>query len=72
MLIIIKGKQRLGKTRSQLETNLRKEWGTSCLTPEQIDKCSFVERKTGAAWVDAGIVNNATKMNEKAQKRRVK
>ncbi len=29
MLIIIKGRSRLGKTRSEIETNLRKEWGTS-------------------------------------------
>lgn len=53
MLIIVKGKCRLGKTRSELETNLRKEWGTAALTPEQTDKCRFVEKKTGANWVDS-------------------
>lgn len=50
VLIIIKGKHSLGKRRSEVETNLRKEWGTSSLSPEQIDKCEHLERKTGANW----------------------
>jgi len=39
------GPHRLGRVRSEIETNLRKEWGTSALTDEQIDKAKFVERK---------------------------
>lgn len=43
--IIIKWKPKHGKSRSEIEENLRKEgWGTS-LTEEQIDKCKFLERK---------------------------
>jgi len=45
--IIIKGKnrhQKLGKTRSQQEENLRKEWGFT-MTDEQLDKCKYAERK---------------------------
>jgi hypothetical protein len=52
MLIIIKGKHRLGKTRSEIENNLHKEWGTAALSQEQIDKCKHVEKKTGLKWVD--------------------
>jgi hypothetical protein len=41
------GAHRLGKTRSEIETNMQKEWGTSALTDEQIDKCKFQEKKAG-------------------------
>ena len=66
MLIIVngRGRNRLGKTRSEIETNLRKEWGSSRLTPEQIDKCKFVEKRTSAKWVDSEIVNIADKVNK--------
>jgi len=36
----------LGFGRSTIETNLKKEWGDSSLTEEQIDKCRYLERKT--------------------------
>lgn len=64
MLIIIngRGRNRLGNTRSEIETNIRKEWGVSRLSPEQIDKCAFVEKKTRAKWVDADIVRIADKV----------
>jgi hypothetical protein len=43
--IIIKWKPKHGKSRSEIETNLIKEgWGSS-ITPEEIDKCRFLERK---------------------------
>ena len=47
MEIIIRGKDsqhKYGKTRSEQETNMRKEWG-STMTGEQLDKCKFLERK---------------------------
>jgi len=47
MEIIIRGKnehQKFGKTRSEQEENLRKEWG-STITDEQLDKLKFHERK---------------------------
>ena len=45
MHIIIKGKHdHVGKTRSEQEDNLRKEWG-STMTDEQLDKLKYVERK---------------------------
>lgn len=47
MYIIIKGKDsqhKLGKTRSQHEENLRKEWGKT-MSDEQLDKLKYLERK---------------------------
>ena len=45
MEIIIKGKNKLmGKTRSEQEENLRKEWGPT-MTGEQLDKLKHLERK---------------------------
>ena len=34
----------LGKTRSEQETNIRKEWG-STMSDEQLDKLKFLEKK---------------------------
>jgi len=42
--IIIKGKHNIGKTRSEQEINLRKEWG-STMTDEHLDKLKFIEKK---------------------------
>lgn len=45
--IIIKGKdkhQKFGKTRSEQEENMRKEWGGT-MTDGQLDKLKFIERK---------------------------
>ena len=42
--IIIPKPDRLGKTRSEHEENLRKEWG-STMTDEQLDKMKYLERK---------------------------
>jgi len=45
MHIIIKGKHdHFGKTRSEQETNMRKEWGHT-MTDEQFDKLKYVEKK---------------------------
>ena len=47
MEIIIRGKNeqhKLGKTRSEQETNLRKEWGFT-MSDEQLDKCKWLEKK---------------------------
>jgi len=41
--IIIKGKNTIGKTRSEQEVNLRKEWGET-MSDENLDKCKFIER----------------------------
>ncbi len=41
-----RGQHRLGRGRSEIETNLMKEWGTAALTEEQVDKCKFLEKKT--------------------------
>jgi len=64
MLIIIKGKSRFGKSRSEIESNLRKEWGGANLTPEQIDKCKFLEKRTGAKWFDSELIKQAEKVRE--------
>jgi hypothetical protein len=45
--IIIKGKnshQKFGRTRSEQEENMRKEWGET-MTDEQLDKLKFAEKK---------------------------
>lgn len=42
--LIIPGHDKFGKTRSEQEENMRKEWGGS-LTDEQLDKLKFLERK---------------------------
>ena len=45
MHIIIRGKHdHFGKTRSEQETNMRKEWGYT-MTDEQLDKLKYLERK---------------------------
>jgi hypothetical protein len=45
MEFIIRWKPKHGIKRSEIEKNLAKEgWGTS-LTPEEIDRCEFIERK---------------------------
>lgn len=45
--IIIRGKDRhhkVGRTRSEQEENLRKEWGPT-MNDEQLDKLKFLEKK---------------------------
>ena len=45
--IIIKDKPyRYGKTRSEQEANLRKD-GMQTMTDSQLDKCKYLEKKTG-------------------------
>ncbi len=61
MLIIIKGRNRMGKTRSETEANLHKEWGAASLSHEEIDKCRFIEKKTGAGWVDRSLIKRVDK-----------
>jgi hypothetical protein len=53
------GGHRLGKCRSDIEQNLKKEWGTSSLTDEQIDKCRYLEKKTELkeGFMDTGVIN---------------
>lgn len=49
--IIIRGKNKqhkLGKTRSEQEENLRKEWGYT-ISDEQLDKLRFIEKKKNQA-----------------------
>lgn len=60
MLIKIADKHGLGKSRAEIETNLHKEWGSASLTHEEIDKAKFVEKKTGAKWVDKVTINKIT------------
>jgi hypothetical protein len=44
MNIIIRGKSKIGKVRSEQEENLRKEWG-STITDEQLDRIKHLEKK---------------------------
>lgn len=51
MLIKVSGKQSIGKTRSEQARNLQKEgWGTAGLTPEQLDKCRYLDKKGSKKW----------------------
>ena len=45
-IIIPKRPYRYGRTRSEQERNLRKD-GMTTMSEEQLDKCKFLERKTG-------------------------
>ncbi len=48
MEIIVRGRHdHLGKTRSEQEGNLRKEWGRT-MSDEQLDKLKFLERQKRA------------------------
>lgn len=55
MEIIIRGKTKFGRSRSEIEHNVRKEWGHT-MTDEQLDKVKFLEKKakevTGAEASD--------------------
>lgn len=42
--IIIKGKSKIGRTRSEQEKNLRKEWGPT-MTDENLDKLKHLEKE---------------------------
>jgi len=44
MEIIIKGKAKFGRTRSEQEVNLRKE-GMASLSDEQLDRVKFLEKR---------------------------
>lgn len=44
MEIIIKGKTSIGKTRSEHEENLRKEWGPT-MNDEQLSQLKHIEKK---------------------------
>ena len=41
--IIIKGKTKMGRTRSQIEENLRKEWGPT-ITDGQLHRIKHIEK----------------------------
>ncbi len=55
------GNHRLGRTRSEIETNLTKEWGGAALNEEQIDRCRYIEKTTGTGWVDTQVIEQITK-----------
>ena len=42
--IIIPRNDSFGKTRSEHEENMRKEWGGT-MTDEQLDKCKWIEKR---------------------------
>ena len=42
--IIIPAVDKFGKTRSEQEENMRKEWGAT-MTDEQLDKLKYLEKK---------------------------
>lgn len=63
MYIIIKGKTNLGKTRSEQEENIRKEWGNT-VTDAELDKLKFIEKrakeKTGSTrnFIPAAVIKD--------------
>jgi hypothetical protein len=48
------GNHRFGRTRSEIEGNLRKEWGSASWTEEQIDKAKHIEK---ALEIKEGLIN---------------
>lgn len=44
MYIIIKGKTKIGKTRSEVEENIRKEWGPT-MSDANLDRAKFMEKR---------------------------
>lgn len=67
MANIITSKTKIGRTRSEQETNIRKEWG-STITDEQLDKMKFVEKRvkesTGSKdnFIGAHLVTDISKI----------
>jgi hypothetical protein len=57
MHIIIKGKTQAGRTRSQIETEIRKSGYGASLTDEQLDKTKFIERKWKKRYGAEGFVH---------------
>ena len=49
--IIIKKPDNFGKTRSEQEENMRKEWGHT-MTDEQLDKLKYREENKREIWSD--------------------
>lgn len=47
--IIIKGKTKIGKIRSEQEENLRKEWGAT-MSDENLSKIKHLEKKAKEEW----------------------
>ena len=47
--IIIKGRTKIGKTRSEQEKNIRKEWGPT-MSDENLAKTEHLERKAKKEW----------------------
>ena len=45
MEIIIKKTKPAGRTRTSINEKMQGEWGSSTLTPEQNDKCKYLERQ---------------------------
>ena len=43
MEIIIRKSKPTGRTRSSINERMQGEWGTTTLTPEQNDKCKYLE-----------------------------
>lgn len=58
--IIIRGRTKIGKTHSEQEKNLRKEWGMT-MTDKQLDRMEYVEKiakkRTGSTKNFIQVVN---------------
>jgi hypothetical protein len=48
--VIIKKHDSMGKTRSEIEENLFKEWGTRSMSEEKLDKLKWLEKKRKEKW----------------------
>lgn len=47
-IIIPDRPHRFGKTRSEHEYNIRRDWGCQTLKDGQLDKCKFLEKRCGS------------------------
>lgn len=63
--IIVRGKNTYGKTRSEQESNLRKD-GFAGMSDENYDKCKYLEKKIGVknGWIDQTTAGDAHKIQK--------
>lgn len=67
-IITKSGGSKYGKTRAEIEDNLKKD-GLSSMSDEDHDKCKYLEKKSkedlgGTVFVNKGMIDQADKITE--------
>ena len=68
MVYIITSKSSYGKSRAEIESNLRKD-GLESMDDEQFSRCKYLEKKSkdelgGVAFVNQAMIKKADKITE--------